>query len=362
MSDDDLKPYLPKYGDRLALFAHARHATDTTLGGSNKGFSTEVRKQSLLSRLKNTLDNKFPKAGEKEVRAERSKGNRHAKKVTRRLELGWLHFDIGSKTYKQIKTAGGGGTRHQNLPIDTSVKSVMEESKKLFFPKGVSSKGESCDLTFKMVDFGRADIEETATIGEIYHKTKVKILRLYLASSLTVDLDSEDDDTGCANSNTTSPRTKSCEGLPDLTSDEKDRPTHIGNASSSSSTVSMVIPPTDLEVMDVDLQGATINLDIEPIEQQASNQQREVKSPYMYVPTLNPIDVVEFIDVDNVDGSGTNRNTSLPPISASIEEQVSGLLSFLNPSSSTMAASDTQFIDAVYQDIFSLRYFLALKG
>lgn len=192
MDDQDLKPYLPNYGDRLALFAYARRHTGEQ---DNEGPKTasEIKKRSLLSRLKDKLERNSK--SEQGVRSEKARGNKNAKKEIRRIEIGWLDFEIASGIYKQVRSMKGGGTRHLQLPVCSTVQEVMEQAQELFFPKGVSQKGSLHDYTVKMVDFGRSDVDAKSTIGEIYADTKVKILRLYLASKSILAPDSEDDNT-----------------------------------------------------------------------------------------------------------------------------------------------------------------------
>ena len=116
MSDKDLSRLLPAYGDRVALRAFVRrHSTGEAANDLELG-------SNLLERLRQKIDDHRRKRLNRPLWNEKSAGaqhwsthNRHAEKSTRRLEVGWIHFDRKCQDYRQVKTSRRGGTRHNTF-------------------------------------------------------------------------------------------------------------------------------------------------------------------------------------------------------------------------------------------------------
>lgn len=68
-------------------------------------------------------------------------GNSNAKKLQRRVEIGWLDFEFTVKEFRQVKAPGGGGTKHENFHIESTVASILEEAKLWFFENGRNGRG-----------------------------------------------------------------------------------------------------------------------------------------------------------------------------------------------------------------------------
>ncbi|KAL3836965.1 hypothetical protein ACJMK2_022367 [Sinanodonta woodiana] len=176
MTDEDLKEYVPKYGDRIAVLAFARRivSSESMRGGS----SSEDRKCNLLMRLKGRLSSKKRNiaVGEDSNQSHGCYlsliGNINAKKVQRRLEVGWLDFDPITESYKQVKTACDGGTRQLILDLHITMAELLETAKILFFPNGESMQGKLDEFTFDISDFSK-----------LYNETKMKLLRVYMGTT-----------------------------------------------------------------------------------------------------------------------------------------------------------------------------------
>ncbi|KAL3861531.1 hypothetical protein ACJMK2_007560 [Sinanodonta woodiana] len=187
MTDEDLKEYIPKYGDRIAVLAFARRivSSESMRGGS----SSEDRKRNLLMRLKDRLSSKKRNiAVGEDSNQSRGRylsliGNINAKKVQRRLEVGWLDFDPVTESYKQVKTASGGGTRQLKLDLHITMAELLETAKILFFPNGESMQGKLDEFTFDISDFSKCSISQEKTLEEVYNETKMKLLRVYMATT-----------------------------------------------------------------------------------------------------------------------------------------------------------------------------------
>ncbi|KAL3854650.1 hypothetical protein ACJMK2_013910 [Sinanodonta woodiana] len=108
MTDDNFQEYVPKYES-----------------------SCENRKRKILMLLKNRLcSNKCIVASDDSNQSHGRylslTGNRNAKKVQRRLKVGWMDFDPLTDSYKQVKTASGGGTRQLKLDLLVTMAELLE--------------------------------------------------------------------------------------------------------------------------------------------------------------------------------------------------------------------------------------------
>lgn len=127
MTDEELGQYIARYGDRLALRAFCRQRTGTH-GMLGEGKTVKLaRMQKLRDRLRG-------KPGETSGNIDTAGpglGNKHAHKDTRRVEMGWLHFDRGD--YHQVRTRHGGGTRHLSVQKTITMRELLEIRQGLVF-------------------------------------------------------------------------------------------------------------------------------------------------------------------------------------------------------------------------------------
>ncbi|XP_065110919.1 carbohydrate sulfotransferase 10 isoform X1 [Paramisgurnus dabryanus] len=110
-------------------------------------------------------------------------GNKNAETKTRKIELGWMHYQNCS--YKQVRRPNGGGTREIVVKKEDTVSYVLDIGKKLFFPEGESTKGNADDSNFMLCVSGSEEpLKENQTIVSLYEATHYKILRLYVCTRL----------------------------------------------------------------------------------------------------------------------------------------------------------------------------------
>lgn len=128
MTNEELGQYIVRYGDRLALRAFCRLRTVTNEMSGETGLKTV--KSALMQRVRDKLG-ELRKTPANSDTAGPGAGNRHSAKGTRRVELGWLHFDNGD--YHQVRTRHGGGTRHLSVQKNVTVDDLLETGKALFF-------------------------------------------------------------------------------------------------------------------------------------------------------------------------------------------------------------------------------------
>jgi len=197
MSDEQLKDAgIQFYGDRVALKAHASCEVQDNAQEKDTAKSSAA---SLLERIKNKLGNTSKKCEKKMTNL---KGNMNARKVQRRVELGWI-MKYENKT-KQVRAKTGGGTRHMKVNSDSTVEELKQIALNLFFTNGSSSTwGNVEKYVISMTDFDTTPItDETTTLQELYERSKSKIQRLYLCTSkkaaTDTDNSNDNDDTDCS--------------------------------------------------------------------------------------------------------------------------------------------------------------------
>ena len=183
MTDEQLAQFFPKFGDRIAVKTFCQQQNTQITSGN-----------SVLNRLREKLKIKMNKAG-----GNKRLGNKSGMKETRRIEVGWLNYEVegkGPHYYHQVRTRCGGGVRHLQCPKTATTYDVMHLAVDLCFPDGESPKGKKDEFEITMMDFSHKILNSNATINEIYDEKKVKMLRLYLATKKILS-ESEDLEDPC---------------------------------------------------------------------------------------------------------------------------------------------------------------------
>ncbi|XP_076842446.1 uncharacterized protein LOC143487027 [Brachyhypopomus gauderio] len=195
MADKDLATYFPKAGDRVSIVAFCRQ--------TNRSVDPSTRKESILSRLRRRLspseestDNPAKKKNNLWI------GNKSAQKQKRRIEVGWMDFDENEQRYKQVKAIKGGGTRQLTVDKETTIEEMKDLALSLFFPSGVSKTEKNVACYTTEIQSSQIDINSTDTVNQLYEKSKVRLLRLYLCTKKrseqdlqsTVDLTGSDEE------------------------------------------------------------------------------------------------------------------------------------------------------------------------
>ena len=179
MDDETLKQYFPIIGDRMSIKEFCK-----------KESKESERKTSLLNRLKQKLQVKQDmevtdnKAGGSSENLHFMTGNENAKKSTRQIELGWLHYDESSKSYRQVRKKKGGNTRKVSIEKTATRTDIEKVAKELFFPAGRSKFGILEDFSCEVRDYSEEPFTTNETVGDFYYETKIPMLRFYLATKL----------------------------------------------------------------------------------------------------------------------------------------------------------------------------------
>lgn len=172
IDEDTLSRYIPHLGDRV-------FARNWTSGERN-----EERKRILVDRLRSKM--RLPSTSGPAQTATQSRnrtgvGNRNAERETRKIEVGWMNYHNG--VLKQVRRPTGGGTREIIVRKSDTMKKILEDAKKMFFPNGKSTKGHMDEFEFSLCVMGSGEpLEDTLTVGSVYDTTHHKLLRLYVCS------------------------------------------------------------------------------------------------------------------------------------------------------------------------------------
>ncbi|KAA0720554.1 hypothetical protein E1301_Tti019684 [Triplophysa tibetana] len=173
MDEKELSRYIPRYGDRV----YAKNWMELNREEHNK----EDRKQKLINRLREKMS--LPAISNQKKNY--GHGNKNAESKSRKIELGWMHYQ--SCSYKQVRRPKGGGTREIVVKKEDTVSHVLDIGIKLFsnFFQLVSTKGNADDFNFMLCVSGSEEpLEENQTIGSLYEATRYKILRLYVCTKV----------------------------------------------------------------------------------------------------------------------------------------------------------------------------------
>lgn len=117
MTDPQLKEFgVVQFGDRIAVRAFAAKESE------------KKSTKQLLERVRSKLEKKTEKPSDDNKSCQNwqaLQGNKNAKKVKRRVEMGWLMRE-GEKI-KQVRLKSGGGTRHLSFYSDDTIEVVKKK-------------------------------------------------------------------------------------------------------------------------------------------------------------------------------------------------------------------------------------------
>ncbi|KAJ8048757.1 hypothetical protein HOLleu_01203 [Holothuria leucospilota] len=235
MDDDEMKKYIPAFGDRLAVVAYCKKKQGQRVS------------HSVLDKLKKKLNRKRGARvnSDSYVNASTTKSSKTEDRQTieyKRIELGWKHFDSECKQYKQVRSQNGGGCRQLRVSVVWGKDDIIKEGKSLFFHKGKSSKGHVNDLLFTVQDFRNIEMGNE-TIEDVYKATCVKLLRLYVCTKSHVDTMSDEEEIVMGKSSSPSTTFELDETLPEPKNTST--PSNLDSAHIDNSGISGVVEVID---------------------------------------------------------------------------------------------------------------------
>lgn len=133
-SDDLLKSLgLNGSGDILNLRRFCQQPNKSSEDNDN-----EDRKRKLLEAF---LEKRKGKKSSKSKVAEKEK--------TKKIQLGWMHFDQEKNKFVSVRLAKGGGTRDVEVLASASKEHLINEAELLFFPNGYNEiAGHASEVEF----------------------------------------------------------------------------------------------------------------------------------------------------------------------------------------------------------------------
>ncbi|XP_057689288.1 uncharacterized protein LOC130920718 isoform X2 [Corythoichthys intestinalis] len=178
MADEELKTFLPSYGDRLAVLGFSRRKES---GHYN------TRKSKLFERLKSKLAKRNSQSydeGSSTSQEDCTPPNlkKTAQKAMRKIELGWMHYDEQNKSFKKVRATGGGGTRKLSISKDAQKSEIMQQAVELFFPGGKNRLGPLTDFELDLKNYEEVTVDSEISVGQLYTDTKIPLLRFYLTT------------------------------------------------------------------------------------------------------------------------------------------------------------------------------------
>ena len=106
-----------------------------------------------------------------------------AKVKTRKVKLAWQHYNEETKRYVMVRESTGGGEREMSMSTTADVPQILSILIDLFFPNGVSSRGQSSDMDFYLGNFQCEVIcDDDFSLGNYINVNKLSKPRLYLLS------------------------------------------------------------------------------------------------------------------------------------------------------------------------------------
>jgi hypothetical protein len=199
MSDEELKGYIPQYGDRLAAryFISQRKVSrsdgsglrSSVASGSSSTVLDRLRRKLNVDSMSSSSPFVADGVGEKSLlgltRVARclDRNKTAGNEVMRAIEVGWLHTQTFDGQYRIVKAKDGGGIRKLCLPQQTIAHSILLHAKNFFFPQGKSKFGLLEEFLCCLCNFNEQEMNEkeiSSTIAELYDLHKLSRLRFFI--------------------------------------------------------------------------------------------------------------------------------------------------------------------------------------
>lgn len=181
MTDEQLKTYLPSYGDRLAVLGYCRR----------KENDPKNRRTKLFDRLKAKLSKRQRDDPAEDNRSQQAVKPKNAEKGARKVELGWMEFSPEKECFMQVRARRGGGTRKVDVAKEWTKKELTQQAVDLFFPDGKNVHGNITDFEVDLTDYQERSMDVETTVGKLYEDTKLPIMRFYLTTKKKHDIAEE---------------------------------------------------------------------------------------------------------------------------------------------------------------------------
>ena len=163
-------------------------------------------KRKLLTELLNQKNKKTKKVcsdNDPNLETKSETGNKKGVK-TRRIQMGWLHYDQQQGRDISMRLKRGGGTREVDVPLNADVHQILKIAKHVFLPQGNTTVGPLTDMEICLANFHCEEVPEFNAEGECFtlqqyiDTFKTTRIRLYVQTKRTsiqpTENDSAEDD------------------------------------------------------------------------------------------------------------------------------------------------------------------------
>lgn len=178
---------------------HIKHFAEKKLEEKQKAESYQQKVQLLEETLQFGSKNRSKAQNKQSV----EKG-KPIRKATRKVTIGWLHFNDSSRSYVQVREPSGGGVCSVELALHSTREEILKAGRNLFFKNGTSSFGCDEDMDITLYNFFRKEIQDEGnfTLEKYIDEYKRKEVKFFIASrkksfqacGLAIHSHSEDDD------------------------------------------------------------------------------------------------------------------------------------------------------------------------
>ena len=72
---------------------------------------------------------------------------------TRKIQIGWIHFNEQQERYISVRLQKGGGTREVHVPLNANVQKIVDIASEIFFQNGMSTFGALEDMEVSLANF-----------------------------------------------------------------------------------------------------------------------------------------------------------------------------------------------------------------
>ncbi|KAA0718503.1 hypothetical protein E1301_Tti013083 [Triplophysa tibetana] len=167
MTDEQMRSFLPSYGDRLAVMGYCRRQES----------EPTHRKSKLFERLKSKLH--------KRQRTDNSETDQQTttKKTVqrqRKVEIGWMHHD--GEGFVQMRTKKRRWNKKAECAKRLGKKELIEEAILLFFQNGKNAHGTISEFEVDLMNYQEMSLDENSTVAELYDASKLTMIRFYLTT------------------------------------------------------------------------------------------------------------------------------------------------------------------------------------
>ena len=134
---------------------HIKHFAEKKLEEKQKAESYQQKVQLLEETLQFGSKNRSKAQNKQSV----EKG-KPIRKATRKVTIGWLHFNDSSRSYVQVREPSGGGVCSVELALHSTREEILKAGRNLFFKNETSSFGCDEEMDITLYNFFRKEIQD----------------------------------------------------------------------------------------------------------------------------------------------------------------------------------------------------------